>query len=161
MGAKARDIIGAILTALRVDHSALGGTYDLRTSLGQARVVWDDGALFPPVVPFVTLGGLELRTNYEDGASLGEYGVRGRMTWFGFVQGDLTPDDRAFAALDLANDVISAIQRAHADPNNELGQLVRCLVSLEDVFGDGSDQLQGYGVAWGMIEFTRTSVLGV
>lgn len=162
MGAFFRDLLDDIYTVLRVDHATNGGTYDLSSDNGTHRVVWGEG--FPKaVVPAVLLSGLQLRTAYEEAANLGEYAVRGRIEWWGIVgAAGLLPEYRALAAVDLANDVISALQRGHADNAN--GNLFQCeefLVTLEDVFGDAQDMAPGYAVAWGYIDFLRSSVTGV
>ena len=164
MGAAFRDLLSDLYEVLRVDHSAAveySGTYDLSDVSGTPRVVWGEG--FPKhVVPAVLLSGLQLRTAYS-GANIGEYEERGRIEWWGICASpDLTPENRALAAVDLANDVISSIQTARQDQSYPaLFGLTECLVTLEDVFGDAQDMAPGYAVAWGYIDFMTSTGRGV
>lgn len=158
MAAQFRDILTGIYTALRANHA----TYDLRTTNDLKRVVWDDGQQFPMFSPLVVLGGLSIRTTYGS-ANLGSYDNNGSLEWYGFVSApDLDPENRMLAAVDLANDVITALQNAHhTATNTTIYNTTQLLPTLEDVFGDGYDELSGFGVAWGRVTWQRISQSGI
>jgi hypothetical protein len=158
MAARFRDILTDLYTALRAAHAV----YNLSTVNSTPRVRWADGAMDPETTPLVLLGGLAARTSYSQ-AAMGQYDNKYRMEWWGFVSApDLSPEARVLAALDLADDVINALQVAHRTSSyTTLYQMTELIVSLEDVFGDGDDVPPGFGVAWGVIDITATDTAGI
>jgi hypothetical protein len=163
MAANLRNIVADLFTALRVDHTLTGGSYDLSTSSGTPKVLWADEGLLVDRAPLVVIGGLSVETSYDDGASLGEYTNTGRLEWWAFVAvNSVAAEDRALAAVDLANDIITAVQNAHQDPSyTYLYTVTKLLVTLEDVFGDALDAPATMAAARGRIDFVTTSVRGI
>lgn len=162
-----RSVYTEVLAALRVDHVSLyGGSYNLSTVSGTPCVDWGDGGRqveFSAGGALVLLGGITSKQGY-DGATMGEYGVRTKFEWFGFVAtDDQSPETRALAAIDLANDLMGALNRAHANAsgtNPVIHDLTEFLCSLDAVYGDGDDIPPGMGVCFGSIEYFQTLARG-
>lgn len=160
MSANFRNLYAELLDALRQDHTAVGGTYDLSTVSGTHRVVWGETSIrhIPPAT--VLLGGIQGRSTY-DAAAMGQYAVRYTVEWTGLVStATQTPEDRALSAIDLANDVITATNRAHKPSSGYtyLPDVTEFLVSLDAIYGDGDDIPATFGVAMGTITMLLVDV---
>lgn len=152
MASFARQVMQDVLTALRQTHEHV----DLATVDGTQRVVIDAGE--PPVLsaPWVVLSPPEIPIGHSAVTPLTQYEEEGTFEWWGFVASDLEDTtERALDALDLANDVVKALQTAHTQPATytALG------VCLELIFGpikiSGAASIDGipYGVAYGSVTY--------
>lgn len=141
-------VLTDLLTALRADL----GTYDLSTVGGTPRVVIADGPEPPVGPPWLALAAPSIEVSY-DGASLGEYWVKASLLFYGCVAFTAeTTENRAFAALDFADEVITAIQNAHRTSSfTALYALPVLTVTLDDVFGEGPGIPPGCGAIQGRI----------
>lgn len=147
-----------LYTALRANHT----NFNLSTVSGTHKVLSGDGGLpgFDP--PYVLISGGSAVPSYE-GAHLGGYLNTYRWEWFAYAPatGD-TADDRIDAAEGLADDVITAIQTAHAtNTYTALYICTRVLPTLQDIFGDGIGLPAGAGMAVGFIDVTITREVGI
>lgn len=153
----ARSVLTELLTVLRTDL----GTYDLSTTSSTPRVVIADGG--PPrcTPPYVLVAAPVLRSSYD--ADLSEYMVRGEIEWWGYVAPTASdPESRTFAALDLASEIVAAIETAHASPSRTtLHPLVTLLPELVEVFGDGPEVPPGMGIAHGILTYSAVRATGV
>jgi hypothetical protein len=158
MAAHAHSVLSDLLTALRADL----GDYDLSTTSSTPRVVIADGGRPPVSPPYLLLSAPTVSTTYQP-AALGEYWVRGRIEWFGYVAATAeTTEARAFAALDFADEIITAIQDAHASSSyTTLHSLVELLVSVTDVFADGPDLAPAEALVHGEITYAVPLTRGV
>lgn len=150
MASHARNVLTDLLTALRADL----GDYDLSTTSSTPRVVIADGGAPPVSPPYLLLSAPTPSAVYQQ-APMGEYTVRGRIEWWGYVAAaaDAT-ETRAYAALDFADEVATAIQDAHASTSyTTLHDLTELLVTVLDVFADGPDLAPGMAVVHGEITY--------
>lgn len=140
------------MTVLRASHA----NYDLSSVDGTHRVVVDDGQPPPIRAPWVVLGAPAVEVMHDAVTPLSQYRVRGLIPWWAFVATNAeTTESRAFAACDLASDVIQAIQTAHASGlYTIIGELHLLMPSRTvQVFGDASVGGMPYGVAQGEIVY--------
>jgi hypothetical protein len=153
----ARAVLAELLTVLRADL----GTYDLSTVTGTPRVVIADGGPPQCAPPYVLIAAPVLRSTYD--ANLAEYLVRGEIEWWGYVAPTTSDTEaRTYAALDLASEVVSAIETAHADPaRTTLHTLTTLLPDLVEVFGDGPEVPPGCGIVHGILTYTAVRTVGV
>lgn len=156
MASLATNVLTELLTVLRADL----GTYDLSTVAGTHRVMIADGGRQNVTAPVLLLTAPTWRSTYD--ADLGEYQVEGRLEWWGFVAA--ATDDvsaRAFAGLDFASEVATAVENAHFDntkPN--IFGLVGLLVSVLDVFAEGPEVPAGESCIHGEIVYRAVVTRG-
>lgn len=140
-------LLADMLTALRTDL----GAYDLSTVSGTHRVMLaEDGFPVTLAPPFVAIGSPEpVRVDYSDGAPLTQYRVAAEIPIFCFAPATAdTPSSRMLAALDLASEVVTALQDMHANPAYIYGfDLVVLTAEVQAVYGGQQDQPGGPGVA--------------
>lgn len=150
--------MGELLTALRVS----GTHYDLSTSGSTPRVLIGEAVAPAVSAPMVYLSAPRITSEYGE-AQIGAYDVTGTISWVGFIASDsLDPAERALDALDLADDVVTAIEDAHQTSSNTyLYGLHRLLVTVDDVFGEAQDLPDGYGVVLGQITYRVLMSRGV
>jgi hypothetical protein len=158
MAAHAHSVLSDLLTALRADL----GDYDLSTTSSTPRVVIADGGPPPCSPPYLLLAAPSVRKVYQP-APLGEYEVQGRLEWWGYIAATAgTTETRAFAALDFADEVSTAIEDAHASSSyTTLHALTELLVSVLDVFCDGPDLAAGQAIVHGEITYRTVLTRGV
>lgn len=153
MASHARLLLEELLTALRQEHEH----FDLSTVDGTHRVVVDEAEA--PVLsgPWVTLSAPHPTVDHSAYTPLTEYQIRGTLEFWAFAPSEEeSPEARAFAALDLAHDVVKALQVAHTQvetyPN--LGACSLLLpVGPVEVYGDASVAGIAYGLAKGTIAY--------
>lgn len=157
MASKARLVLIDLLTALRTAHFH----YDLTTDSSTVRVVIADGGHPPVRPPYVLLTAPRMKSAYE-GAPLTEYHRTWEMEWWAFAPCTVdTTENRAYGGLDIADDVVTAIENAHHNPSfTALYELTTLLVSYDDVFADGLDEPVGSAQVHGTIEFSTTLTRG-
>jgi hypothetical protein len=119
------------------------GDYDLSTVDDTPRVVVADGGRPPVGPPFVAIAGPSVKSS-DDGA-MTEVGKEGFFQLFCFAPTtELSTQSRCFAALDLGEQVINAIEDAHADPAfTALFRLTVLLCDHDEPFADGPDVPDG------------------
>ncbi len=149
MASHARLVLTDILIALRADL----GDYDLSTVSSTPRVVIADGGHPPVGPPYVLISAPAVESTYD--APLTEYHVIGTMEWFAFAAATAeTTESRAFAALDLADEIMTAIQNAHHTSSfTALYALTVLRVWTTDVFSDGPDVPAGMAYVKGVIRY--------
>lgn len=160
MASHARQLLQDVLRALRQDHEH----YDLSTEEGTDRVVIDEGE--PPVItgPWVSISAAEVLPGQGAITPLTQYEVTGEISWYAFTASDLeSTEQRAFEAMDLGNDVVSALQAAHADPTNYpvLGACHEILWGKVLVSGDASVGDVPYGVAYSTFSYKALVQRGI
>lgn len=151
MASHARLVLTDLLTALRADL----GDLDLSTVSGTPKVVIADGPTPPAGPPWLALAAPVVEVSYN-GAPLTEYHVVGDIDWYLTVAFTAdTTESRAFAALDAADEVITAIQNAHHNVAlTTLYALTVLTVTVTDVFGEGPGIPDGGGaVVQGRIRY--------
>lgn len=150
MSSHMSDVLDALLTVLRASHAH----YDLSTSGGTARVDVADGGLPPIGPPFVLIAAPTVSIEY--GQLLTQYSVSAELEWWGWAPTtDLSTLSRVKAALDLSDDVATAIQNAHHNsPSTVLASATRLLVQVDDVFGESTIDPPGSGLVHGRIQYT-------
>lgn len=158
MASHARDVLTDLLTALRVDL----GTYDLSTVSSTPKVVIADGVDMALTPPFLALAAPAVEPRYDE-ANLTEYWVRGTIAWYGCVPFTAeTTESRAFAGLDFADEVITAIQTAHRTSSFTTLYLLPVLLPvLDDVFGEGPGVPSGCAVVQGRILYEQMLERGI
>ena len=150
MASHARSVLGDLLTALRASHAH----FDLSTSSSTPRVVIGEAMAPPVTAPMVYLSAPRVVSEYGQ-AHISAYDVTGTITWIGFVASDsLDAAERVLDALDLADDVATAIEDAHHNSSyTTLYGLHRLLVTVDDAIGEGQDMPDGYGIVLGTITY--------
>lgn len=165
MASFVRDLTADLLTALRIDHSGVGGVYDLSTVGGTPRVDNIDSSLPSIEAPYVELAFGRCVPSYGPEATLDGYRNTYTYEWWGYahvIDEEPTANERLFAAADLANDVVSAIENAHRNVAfTALYECTEVLVTLDDLFGDGNDIPSAVGVAHGTITIVAERLRGV
>ena len=158
MASHARLVLTDLLTALRTDL----GDYDLSTVNGTPKVVVADGPEPPVGPPWVALAAPAVEPHY-DGGSLDEYRVTGVLQWYACAAFTAeTPESRAYAALDLASEVVARVHTAHRTSSfATLYALPKLLVVLDDVFGEGPGVPPGAGMAQGRILYEAVLSRGI
>lgn len=161
MATQTAQLLEDLLLALRASHAHV----DLSTAGGTPRVIVDEGAEPPVGPPWVALG-LPDDIECEPGeVGLTSWWVSGSFKWVGYVAGTAdTPYNRALRAMELASDVITALNNAWR--SNGVGgytiihKLPRFQVTAGPFVGDSSDDLLSEGIAFGSIRFTIDSETG-
>jgi hypothetical protein len=154
----ATSILTDLFAALRTNL----GTYDLSDSGGTHRVVLADGGRPAVSLPYLLLSSPSSRLVYDE-AALGTYRVDGRLEWWAFAPTTaLDLETRAAAAQQLAHEVITAIQNAHANPALSINGLVTVLLpSVIDVFADGPEVQEGEAQVHGEIVYRAYPTRGI
>ncbi len=154
MASHASLILADLLTALRADL----GVYDLSTVSSTPRVVIADGGHPPVSPPYVLISAPSREPSYS--GPLTEYHVVYSCEWWGFAGAAAeTTESRAMAALDLASEVVAAVQAAHASPSfTTLYTLTVLLMGWDNVFSDGPDIPPGLAMVHGTIRI-ETDIL--
>lgn len=160
MASDVRTLIGEVLVALRADL----GDYDLSTTSGTARVVVGEYEE-PPTsgAPFIALRYERGRSGY--GVSpLGQYETAYDLVVVCWAPCDLDdPSERALDAMDLAAEVITALQAAHYDGVTypTINGCTRLEVEDIEIYGDGVNLPAGYGVATFTVRIQRILTRGI
>ena len=151
MSSVARAIMERVADVIAIDHTSLldPGAYDL-SGADQVRI----GRHWPPPtdsLPFVWVApsGID---GVAVGVSLGRYGRGYDLDIMGFVGGDGDdPGIRIGNALDLANDVIKAIEndvRSKPGALFNLADIIDVVCKLTALDGDENDIAPGLGVCF-------------
>ena len=154
MAAQIRTLLEAVRDALRANHAH----YDLRTVSSTTRV--QIGRVLPSAAPpFASIWLEALECSY--GPSLGQWTYTARIAVAGFVAGTAeTPESRILAALDLQDDLTTAVNSAFSSPSanvlfTDLHSLLFSATAL-----DGADVgAPEWGVVEGqlLIEYSTTA----
>lgn len=149
MASHARLVLTDLLTALRTDL----GDYDLSTVSSTPRVVIADGGAPPVGPPYVLISAPAVESSYS--APLTEYHVTGTCEWWAYVAATTeSTEGRAFAALDFADEIVTAVENAHANVAfTTLYALTVLLCSWDQVFSDGPDIPPGMAIVHGTIRY--------
>ncbi len=155
------ELIDELIACLRAITTADGYNYELSDTVD--RVKGGDGGITMGDVPFVLLGGFSADPTHGPGATLSEYDDTFTIVWWAYAGAESEdPLDRIKAAIRLANDVITKIQRQHRGRlSPAIGSCTRVLPRLLDVFGDGADVPSGCGVAYGSITIQTNREEGI
>jgi|GEM_PF-5433840 len=159
MAAHACAVLDDLLSALRANHAG----YDLRTTLSTPRVVVGDGGSPPVGPPYVIIAPPRPKSLIDRGAPLTEYHVSGEFEWGAFAGAAAeTTESRARAALDIANDLATALQNAHHSAvYSTLYALTILEVEVLDILSDGPDLPAGLGIAYGIIRYETHRSRGI
>jgi len=134
MGARSRDILAAVKTALQTVNGA--GSYTYNLSGANAVVLFDGPPRSPPCVNISAPRSITA----EHGLSLGDYKRGMVVEVLGLVGGSDTPGERGLLALDLADEMTEALEA-----DRSLGGLVTdMIVRLVGVAG-GVERAPGLG----------------
>lgn len=150
MPSHARQVLTELLAVLRTDL----GDNDLSTVNSTPKVVIADGGHPPVSAPYILLSSPSVVSRYD--APLTEYHVVGDLEWFAYVGApDVTTEGRAFAALDFADEIVTAIENAHFVPATypTLFGLTVLIASWDQVFADEPDLPFGLSLVHGTIHY--------
>ena len=154
-----REILTAIRDALRASHTY----HNLSTSGSTPRVVVADAVLSPPISPpYVYLSPPSIAVSYES-IALGYYRVECRSEIVALAASDgLDTEARTWDAIELADDIVEAIQDAHADPSNTtLYNIPELLVQITDILGAGVADGLEYSTVIGYVSWVTHLQRGV
>lgn len=161
MASHARLVLVDLLTALRAAHTH----YDLTTVSGTHKVIIDDGQPPPIAPPWVVLAAPQVKVEHNAETPLTQYRVVGKVQWWAYVAATTeSTEARAFAALDLAFDVVKAIQTAHKTPSFTTLftlSLLEPAIEETEVVGDASVGGVPYGAARGMLLYEALTDGGI
>jgi hypothetical protein len=133
------DMMTDLFTALRTNL----GTFDLSDVGGTSRVAYADAGLerLPTTPPWLLFTAPTPKSTYGQ-AAMGDYQLDGRLEWFGYAYTTaLDVQTRVNAALQLAHEVITAVENAHASSSFATlkGRFPVLLMEVADVFADGPE----------------------
>lgn len=151
MAAHARAVLADLLTALRTDL----GDYDLSTTNSTPRVVIADGGVPPIGPPYLLISAPKCQITSQPGAPLTEYHVVGSLEWWAYVAATTeSTEARALAALDFADEIVTAIQNAHHSSSfATLYALTILEADWDEVFADEPDIAPGMAIVHGAIRY--------
>lgn len=160
MSALANDVLDDLLTALRIDHSDVGGTYDLTTTSNTPRVIVSDSGQPSVRPPLVILSGAALVSDYD--SNLTEHGNEWRVRFAAWAAAATdSPEARIRAGQEIAADVVQSIQRAHRTTSfTTLKTLTTLKVSHDAPSGGGENTEPQWAVVEGEIRYRVTSADG-
>lgn len=157
MTSSARDLVDHVRDTLQALHAH----YDLRTTNSTPRVLI--GRTAPPyVAPFVSLAVGSLQTQ-QGLPSLHHWTYTLTIECVGYVAASTdSPEDRVLGALDLLDDITTALQASYALTTSLMHSDVHTLrVEMSAVDGDEEQIAPGYGVCYGTIEIVYSLTAGV
>jgi len=156
MGSTAVTIWKALATAINADHS-VSGTHDLSATDAVRRGRF----MQPGVVPSVWIAAPVITT--EPDSQIGDFKRLAVFDVVGYVAGtSRAPSSRADQALELAHDVMTAVENASRTAGGSLRSTaynISCELTGFD--GDEGDLAPGYGVCIGTIEIEYTKDRGI
>lgn len=157
----ALSLMADLFSALRTNL----GTYDLSDSGGTHRVSYADAGLasLPTLPPWILLSAPVTRATFDQ-AALGTYQVTGQLEWWAWAPSTATDvATRIGAAVQLAHEMIVAIENAYASPSfaTLYGSTPQLLCEVLDVFGDGPELGGGVPFTHGRITYQTFPTRGI